>query len=112
MPRWIGQGRSAAPAPRIMTATDPNGERGAAENAEGETRAGLADVISLPDQSQPEPPKPTRQGGRKGRHFGPRRVPDPRSARLDVRCTPEFRAKVLAAAEAAGLSLSAFICAT
>ena len=93
-----------------MTAaeTDLHDDRGAVESAEGETRGALPEVIYLPDQSQPEPP--TGQG-RKGRHFGRRRVPDPRDARLDVRCTPGFRAKVLADAEAAGLSLSAFVCA-
>jgi hypothetical protein len=86
-------------------AADPDDERGAAEIAESETRGGgLPDVIYLPDESQP-------RGRRKGRHFGPRRVADPRSARLDVRCTPGFRGKVLADAEAAGLSLSAFVCA-
>ena len=62
-------------------------------------------VIHLPDLSQPPAAK------RKGRHFGPRRVPDPRTARFDVRCTPAFRTKVLADAAAAGLSLSAFVCA-
>lgn len=95
--------RSAAPAPRTMTANaDPDDERGAVEIAEGEARGGLPDVIYLPDQSQSAP-------RRKGRHFGPRPVDDRRSARLDVRCTPAFRAKILAAAKAAGLSLSAFV---
>jgi hypothetical protein len=96
-----------------MTAAERgfDGERGVVESGEGEARGGLPDVIYLPDQSQPEPPQPTGQGGRKGRHFGRRHVPDPRSARLDVRCTPSFRVKVLADAMAAGLSLSAFVCA-
>lgn len=92
----------------MTTRTDADDERGVMESAEGETRGALPDVIYLPDQSQPEPPT---EQGRKGRHFGRRRVPDPRSARLDVRCTPGFRAKVLAEAEAAGLKLSPFVCA-
>jgi hypothetical protein len=89
-----------------MTAAvaDPDDERGVVESAD-EARSALPDIIYLPDQSQQEPPT----GGRKGRHFGPRRVPDARSARLDVRCTPGFRAKVSAEAKAAGLSLSAFV---
>jgi hypothetical protein len=94
-----------------MTAApaDPDDARGAAEIAEGETRGGaLPDVIYLPDQREPEP---SARSSRKGRHFGPRRVADPRSARLDVRCTPAFRAKILADAEAAGLKLSPFVCA-
>jgi hypothetical protein len=83
-----------------------------AEEATAETRAGLADIIYLPDQSQPpaEAPKTSERAGVKGRHFGPR-VADPRTARFDVRCTPAFRAKALADATAAGLSLSAYVCA-
>jgi hypothetical protein len=84
----------------------------------GETRGGvLPAVIHLPDQSQPEPaPPPPRKGPRrsgkmKGRHFGPRPVEDPLSARFNVRCRPEFLARLSAAAEAADLSLSAFVCA-
>jgi hypothetical protein len=83
----------------------------------GETRAGASPaIIHLPDQSQPEPmPSPPRQGPRrsgkmKGRHFGPRPVTDPLSARFNVRCRPEFLARLTAAAEASGLSLSAFVC--
>jgi hypothetical protein len=85
---------------------------------EAETRAGgLPAIIYLPDQSQPKPtpatgPKPGRHTGRmKGRHFGPRPVKDPLDARFNVRCTAEFLARLMAAADAAGLSLSAFVCA-
>jgi len=60
-----------------------------------------SNVIYLPDQSQP-----VRQ--RKPGRRAP--VPDPRSARFDVRCTPAFRDQVVAAARAAGLSLSAHVC--
>ena len=59
-------------------------------------------VIYLPDQSQP----PSRK---RGRHFGPRPVTDPRSAWLTTRCTPEFREGVVAAAQQAGLSLADYI---
>jgi hypothetical protein len=61
-------------------------------------------IIFLPDQSQPPPLK------KRGRHFGPRPVIDPRSAWLPpTRVTPELRGKVLARAAAAGLSLNAFM---
>jgi hypothetical protein len=46
----------------------------------------------------------------KGRHFGPRPVPDPLNARFNVRCKQEFLDRLLTAAAAAGLSLSAFVC--
>jgi hypothetical protein len=68
-----------------------------------ETPDRLPDVIYLPDQSQPLPsPRPP---GRRAR------VPDPRTARFDVRCTPGFRARIEADARAAGLSVSGFVCA-
>jgi hypothetical protein len=76
---------------------------------------GLPAIIYLPDQSQPEPaPPPPRKPGRhtgrmKGRHFGPRPVSDPRTAWLTTRCTPAFRAAVLAAAEEAGMSLADYV---
>jgi len=71
-----------------------------------ETRAGaLPAVILLPDQSQPPPPP----AKKRGRHFGPRPVEDPRSAWLTTRCTPAFRATVLAAAAQAGMSLADFV---
>jgi hypothetical protein len=83
-----------------------------------ETAAGaLPAIIHLPDLSQPEPTPPTpRPAGRhtgrmKGRHFGPRPVADPRSARLQIRCTPATQQKALAAAQAENLSVSAYVCA-
>jgi hypothetical protein len=73
------------------------------------------DTIPLPDLSQfppLPPPQPGRHTGRmKGRHFGPRPVKDPLSARFNVRCPPEFFATLQAEAEAARLSLSAYVCA-
>lgn len=73
------------------------------------------DIIPLPDLSQfppAPPPQPGRHTGRmKGRHFGPRPAKDPLSARFNVRCTPEFFATLQAEAEAARLSLSAYVCA-
>jgi HicB family len=64
----------------------------------------LPAVIFLPDHSQPPPAK------KRGRHFGPRPVTDPRTAWLPpTRVTPELRSKVEAQAAAAGLSLNAFI---
>jgi hypothetical protein len=62
----------------------------------------LPAVIYLPDQSQPLKRK-------RGRHFGPRPVKDPRSAWLTTRCTPEFRASVIAAAAETGLSLADYL---
>jgi hypothetical protein len=88
---------------------------GAPDDEGLETRGGdVPAIIYLPDQSQPEPPplrpKPGRHtGNMKGRHFGPRRVADPRTAWLTTRCTPAFRAAVLAAADEAGLSLADFV---
>jgi hypothetical protein len=66
--------------------------------------------------ASPEIPSPVQQpaegkGRRKGRHFGPRPVTDPRSARLDIRCTPAVRAKAEAAARAAGISVAGFVAA-
>ena len=78
---------------------------------------GLPSIIHLPDQSEPEPaPPPPRQGPRrsgnmKGRHFGPRPVADPRTARLQIRCTPRTQQKALEAALADGLSISGYVCA-
>jgi hypothetical protein len=72
-----------------------------------------ADELPPPADPAPAEQRALRGNGsaRKGRHFGPRPVADPRTARFDVRCTPAFRDKVLADAQAAGLSLSAFVCA-
>jgi hypothetical protein len=75
--------------------------RGDADASERPDR--LPDVIYLPDRSQPL--SPPRLPGRRAR------VPDPRTARFDVRCTPGFRARVEADARAAGLSVSGFVCA-
>src|SRR4051794_29405119 len=62
----------------------------------------------------PTPPQPkarqrTSGSARRGRHFGPRPVDDPRSAWLTTRTTPEFLAKVRADAKAAGLPLSDYL---
>jgi Mobilization protein NikA len=54
--------------------------------------------------------KPRRRGGGAGRHFGPRPVDDPRSARLEIRCTPALRAKTVTGAGEAGLSLAGYVC--
>jgi hypothetical protein len=102
LPRRTGS-MSAAPAPRLV-AVEPQG---------GETRAGET-VIQLPVYlSQPEA-QPRREPGRhtgamKGRHFGPKPVAEPRTAWLTMRCTPAFRASVLAAADQAGLSLADYV---
>jgi hypothetical protein len=70
-----------------------------------ESRAGgIPAIIHLPDQSQPPPEK------KRGRHFGMRRVKDPRSARIDLRVTPAQRDAMHAAARDAGLSVAALIC--
>jgi hypothetical protein len=56
-------------------------------------------IIYLPHLPPPaEPPPAEPRTPRRGRHFGPRPVADPRSARLDIRCTPAVRAKAEAAA--------------
>jgi len=46
----------------------------------------------------------------KGRHFGPRPVKDPLTARFNVRCPDELLAALLEEAAAARLSLSAYVC--
>lgn len=53
--------------------------------------------------SEPAPRK-------KGRHYGARPTKAPRSLRLDLRVTPAQDEAMRAAAERAGLSLTAFIC--
>jgi hypothetical protein len=54
-------------------------------------------------------PQPRKSETRRGRHLGPRPVIDPRSARLDLRCTPAVRAKAEAAARAAGVSVAGYV---
>jgi hypothetical protein len=70
-------------------------------------------VIHLPPPAEIPPPATTKRrrngGARKGRHFGPRPVDDPRNAWLTTRTTPEFLAKVRADAKAAGLTLSDYL---
>jgi hypothetical protein len=76
----------------------------APDAAGGEARAGgLPEIIHLPDQSPPPPEK-------RGRHFGARRVKDPRTARIHMRVTPAQHAAMQTAANDAGLSVSALIC--
>jgi Bacterial mobilisation protein (MobC) len=70
--------------------------------ARDEREDGLPAVIHLPDQSQP----PARK---RGRHFGPRPVADPRSAWLTTRCTPEFLERVIADAKQAGLTRADYV---
>jgi hypothetical protein len=66
-----------------------------------------------PDKIYLPPPADDAPGsgrmGRKGRHFGPRPVRDPRNAWLTTRTTPEFLATVQADAKAAGLPLSDYM---
>jgi Bacterial mobilisation protein (MobC) len=69
-------------------------------------------IIHLPPPAEPAPAKPKarqRRGGGAGRHFGPRPVADPRSAWLSTRCTPAFRAAVVADAADAGLTLADYV---
>ena len=62
-------------------------------------------VIELPYLPPPAPATPQKRG----RHFGPRPVANPRSARLDIRCTPAVRAKAEAAAKAQGISVAGYV---
>jgi hypothetical protein len=67
-------------------------------------------IIHLPHLPPPAKPIPAEpRTPRRGRHFGPRPVADPRSARLDIRCTPVVRAKAEAAAAAAGISVAGYV---
>ncbi|HTV87773.1 MAG TPA: hypothetical protein VME41_02045 [Stellaceae bacterium] len=73
-------------------------------------------IVPVAPPADPVPPveetRRQRNGvGRRGRHFGPRPVDDPRSARLDIRCTPAVRAKAKAAAKAAGISVAGYVAA-
>ena len=67
------------------------------------------DVIYLPQLPPIEPAPATPR--KRGRHFGPRPVADPRSARLDIRCTPAVRAKAEASAQAEGISVAGYVAA-
>jgi hypothetical protein len=79
----------------------------------------LPAIIHLPDQSQPEPsPEPALSLRRNGRAVSTkpgsqisrrRKVKDPRSARLDIRCRPAVRAKAEAGALAAGISVAGYV---
>jgi hypothetical protein len=69
-------------------------------------------TIRLPHLPSPADhvPQQRKSETRRGRHFGPRPVDDPRSARLQIRCTPGTQAKAEAAAKAGGISLSGWVC--
>jgi hypothetical protein len=77
-----------------------------------ETRIALPDKIFLPDQSQrlERQPDATATVKKKGRHFGGRRVDNPRNERLDFRVTGEQRAALEAAATEANMDLTTFVC--
>jgi hypothetical protein len=81
-------------------------------DAQAETRTPLPDKIYLPDQSQPSVSTVSEIGaaGKKGRHFGGRRVETPRSLRLDLRVTEDQSRALRVAAQNAGMSLTAFLC--
>lgn len=68
-------------------------------------------TIQLPHLPPPADfiPQQRKSETRRGRHFGPRPVIDPRSARLDLRCTPAVRAKAEAAARSAGMSVAGYV---
>jgi hypothetical protein len=74
-------------------------------HGEAPSAASAQAIIEMPDVPLSEPAK--RQG--RGRHFGPRPVADPRSARLDMRCTPAVRAKAERAATAQGISVAGYV---
>lgn len=68
-------------------------------------------TIRLPHLPPPADhvPEQRKSETRRGRHFGPRPVIDPRIARLDLRCTPAVRAKAEAAAKSAGISVAGYV---
>jgi hypothetical protein len=68
-------------------------------------------IIHLPQMPPPSALTPAERAlrPRRGRHFGPRPVDNPRNARLDLRCTPAVRAKAEAAAKAAGISVAGYV---
>jgi Bacterial mobilisation protein (MobC) len=90
------------------------------------------DIIFLPDQSLPQESAVTAQPviaaqpatgiaspaaqeetlvtGRKGRHLGARRLENGRTERLDHRVTAEEKAALKARAEAAGMTVTEFVC--
>lgn len=79
--------------------------------APAETRIPLPDKIFLSDKSQSFAAAVSETGaiGRKGRHFGGRRVEHLRSAWLTTRCTPSFHDAVKAAAATAGMELADYM---
>jgi hypothetical protein len=103
-----------------LRATPPEIE---SETGSDHGRAALPDIIYLPDLSPPEPePKadhpnvaePTDHAVakvvvRKGRHFGGRRVEDPRTERLDLRLTRAELQAMKIAAQKENLPISGFI---
>jgi hypothetical protein len=72
---------------------------------------GFDEAPSASQAPLPPPAEPSVAGRttRRGRHFGPRPVDDPRSTWLTTRTTPEFLTKVRADAKAAGLPLSDYM---
>lgn len=75
------------------------------EPGRGEARAGGPAVGR---SSDPSPPPPVRK---RGRHFGSRPVREARTERIDLRVTVAQREAMKAAAQHAGLSVAALICA-
>jgi hypothetical protein len=75
--------------------------------AEAPPASEAPDRIYLPPPADHTPPSGGK--GRKGRHFGPRPVRNPRSARFEFRSTPDFLAAVRADAKAAGLSVADYV---
>jgi Bacterial mobilisation protein (MobC) len=73
-------------------------EQGAAEMQTGELPA----IIHLPDQSQPLPKK-------RGRHFGARRVADPKDRVITFRCTVEEHQLIAGRAAQKGLTIGPYL---
>ena len=79
--------------------------------AEAQPRIPLPDKIYLPDQSQvPMPAADAPAAGKKGRHLGGRRVDTPRSERRELRLTRDEAAALEAAALAARMTVTSYIC--
>lgn len=74
-----------------------------AQAAEKTRAGGPPDVIYLPDQSQPAP------GKTRGRHFGSRRVADPKDCVITFRCTAAEHALIAGRAAEKGLDIGPYL---
>jgi hypothetical protein len=76
---------------------------GALEEISAETAEGDPSAVSTPASQLPT------SSHKRGRHFGPRPVDDPRTERIDLRVTPAQKEAIRDLAQHAGLSIAGLI---